>query len=62
MKLQYRQGDGLLFAVDRILPGAKPVPRGSDRAVMAEGELTVHVAAPAPASRRAPRRRDMPQL
>ena len=42
MKRQYRQGDVLLCAVDRILPGAILVPRDDDRVVVAEGELTGH--------------------
>ena len=42
MRGQYRQGDVLLCAVDRIPPGAKRVPRDRDRVVVAEGELTGH--------------------
>ncbi len=39
---QYRQGDILLCAVERIPPDVKPVPRDGDRVVVAEGELTGH--------------------
>jgi hypothetical protein len=42
MRRQYRQGDVLLCAVDRIPLGAKPVPRDGDRVVVAAGELTGH--------------------
>jgi hypothetical protein len=42
MRVQYRQGDVLLCAVDEIPPRAKRVPRDGDRVVVAEGELTGH--------------------
>ncbi len=42
MRGQYRQGDVLLCAVDRIPPGAMWVPHRRDRVVVALGELTGH--------------------
>ena len=39
---QYRQGDVLLCAVERIPSDVKPVPRAGDRVVVAEGELSGH--------------------
>jgi hypothetical protein len=42
IRAQYRQGDVLLCAVDRIPPDVKPVPHDGDRVVVAEGELTGH--------------------
>jgi hypothetical protein len=42
MSEQYRQGDVLLRAIDRIPSGARPVPGKRRRVVVAEGELTGH--------------------
>jgi hypothetical protein len=42
MNRQYRQGDVLLCAIDRIPPEAKPVPTNGDRVIVALGELTGH--------------------
>jgi hypothetical protein len=42
MSEQYRQGDVLLRAIDRIPPGARRVPGKRRRVVVAEGELTGH--------------------
>ena len=42
MTRQYRQGDVLLCAVDRIPPSALPVPSEDGRVVVAFGELTEH--------------------
>jgi hypothetical protein len=42
MNRQYRQGDVLLCAIDRIPPEAKPAPTNGDRVIVALGELTGH--------------------
>jgi hypothetical protein len=39
---QYRQGDVLLCAIDRIPEAARPIPSDGDRVVIAQGELTGH--------------------
>lgn len=42
MSRQYRQGDVLLCAIDRIPEEARPVPTDGERVVIAQGELTGH--------------------
>lgn len=40
--MQFRQGDVLIVATDRVPKGLKPVPREQGRIVLAHGEVTGH--------------------
>ena len=42
MTRQYRQGDVLLCAIERIPEDARPIPTDGERLVIAQGELTGH--------------------